>query len=249
MKPYYEDNSFNGENSRISDVFDFFEHFISSEANDENPEHFFSPEANAENHSFFSDDSAIQPIKRGRRRSRKQASGENFIFTSDIYFFSNANKSALNHHSYVKSRKKEVIGLIEKGVFIFVSKEEVSESMRIFNSRFVDEIKNADTESAFEKSRLVMQTYNDSIKHFVLTQSPTIQRVSQRLILCLAAIVFSIKLYFRDVIQAYVQFNIRLNRDFYIKAPYELASMLEVENGSIVKIMKSLYEVPEVGNH
>ena len=28
MKSYYENNSLNDENSRISDVFDFFEHFI-----------------------------------------------------------------------------------------------------------------------------------------------------------------------------------------------------------------------------
>ena len=245
------DDSLNDENSKISDVSDFFEHPTSPQANGENSKHPFFSEANAENRPFFSDDSAIQPIRRGRGRSRKQASGENFISTSDIYFFSNTP----NRHSpstklpYVESRKKKVIGLIEKEVFISVSKEKVSESMRIFNSRFVNEVKNADTDSAFEKSRLVVQTYNDSTKHLVLTQSPTIQRVIQRLILCLAAIVPSTKLYLRDVTQAYVQSNTRLNRDFYIKAPYELASMLRVENGSIVKIMKPLYEVPETGNH
>ena len=134
-------------------------------------------------------------------------------------------------------------------MFISVNKKKMSENMRIFNSRFVNEVKNADTESAFEKSRLIVQTYNDSTKHFVLTQSPTIQRVNQRLILCFAAIILSTKLYFRDVTQIYVQFNIKLNRDFYIKTSYELASMLRVENGNIIKIMKSLYEVPEVGNH
>ena len=125
----------------------------------------------------------------------------------------------------------------------------MSENMRIFNSRFVNEVKNVDTNSTFEKSRLMMQAYNDSTKHLVLTQSPTIQRVNQRLILCFAAIIFSTKLYFRNVIQIYVQFNIRLNRDFYVKAPCELESMLGVENGSIIKIMKSLYGVFEVENH
>ena len=257
MKSYHDpsdldiDDSFNDENSRIFDVFDFFEHFTSPETNDENSEHLSSPETNAENHSFFNDDSAIQPIRRGRRRSRKQISEKNFIFTSDIYFFSNI----FNRHPpstklpYVKSRKKEMIGLIEKRIFIFVNKKKMSERMRIFNSRFVNEMKNVDTNSTFEKSCLMMQAYNDSIKHFVLTQSPTIQRVSQRLILCFAAIVLSTKLYFKNVTQAYVQFNIKLNRDFYIKAPYELTSMLRIENGSIIKIMKSLYEVFEVGNH
>ena len=142
-----------------------------------------------------------------------------------------------------------MIGLIEKRMFIPVNKEEMSEDMRIFNSRFVNEVKNVDTNSTFEKFRLMMQTYNDSIKHLVLTQSSTIQRVNQRLILCYAVIILSTKLYFRNVTQIYVQFNIKLNRDFYIKAPYELASMLGVENDSIIKIMKSLYEVLKAGNH
>ena len=114
MKSYHDssdseldiDDSFNDENSRISDVSDFFEHLISFETNGENSKHLFSFETNVENRSFFNDDSAIQPIKRDRERSRKQISKKNFIFTSDIYFFSNANKSALNHHPYVKSRKK-----------------------------------------------------------------------------------------------------------------------------------------------
>lgn len=38
----------------------------------------------------------------------------------------------------------------------------------------MDEIKNPGTEKAFEKSRLVVQAYNDADKTFVLTESPTI---------------------------------------------------------------------------
>ena len=71
MKPYYEDNSSDDENSRISDVFDFSGHPISSETNDENPKYFSSPEICIENRLFFNDDSVIQSIKRGRKRSRK----------------------------------------------------------------------------------------------------------------------------------------------------------------------------------
>ena len=254
VKPYHDlsdlgIDSLDGENPRIFDVFDFpdhLEHLISSEANGENPKDSSSSEANRPSPS---DDSAIQPIRRGRERPRKQISGENFTSIFDIYFFSNANKPAPNHHPYVESRKKKMIELIEKKVFISVSKKEMSENMRIFNSRFVNEVKNADTKSTFEKSRLIIQTYNDSTKHLVLTQSSTIQRVNQRLILCYAVIILSTKLYFRNVTQIYVQFNIKLNRDFYIKAPYELASMLGVENGSIVKVMKPLYGIFEAENH
>lgn len=41
--------------------------------------------------------------------------------------------------------------------------------MRIFNSRFIDEIKNEETATAFEKSRLVIQAYNDHDKEEILT--------------------------------------------------------------------------------
>ena len=122
------DDSSNDENPRISDVFDFFEHFTFFETNDENSKHSFSLETNVENRSSFNDDSAIQPIRRGRRRPRKQTSKKNFIFTSDIYFFNNI----LNRHSsstkfpYVESKKKKIIELIEKNVFIPVNKKKMS---------------------------------------------------------------------------------------------------------------------------
>jgi hypothetical protein len=82
-----------------------------------------------------------------------------------------------------------------------------------------------------------------------LTQSPTIQRVSQRLILCLAAIYPDKRLYLRDISQAYVQSTTNLNRQFYIRPPTELKAQLGLGNNSILKVLKPLYGVPEAGNH
>lgn len=91
-------------------------------------------------------------------------------------------------------------------VFQVVNPKDVPVGIRVFNSRFVDEIKNASTDKAVEKSRLVVQAYNDFNKDLVLTQLPTIQRISQRLIVCLTAILQddNTKLFLRDVTQAYV---------------------------------------------
>ena len=140
--------------------------------------------------------------------------------------------------------------MLEKGVFEVVDTASIPKGTRIFNSRFVDEVKNAGTEKAFEKSRLVVQAYNDLEKEAVLTQSPTIQRVSQRLILCLAAMLQrDTQLYLRDISQAYVQSVTKLNRDFYIVAPPELTAQLGIAAGSVVKVVKPLYGVPEAGNH
>jgi hypothetical protein len=63
--------------------------------------------------------------------------------------------------------------------------KDIPQGVYIFNSRFVNEIKHPSTNKAFEKSRLVIQAYNDQRKDLVLMQSPTIQRVSQRIILAL----------------------------------------------------------------
>lgn len=85
----------------------------------------------------------------------------------------------------------------------------------------------------------------------VLTQSPTIQRASQRLILCITALLQGedMRLYSRDITQAYVQSTTKLNRDFYTRIPPELAEALSVPNGTVVKVVRPLYGIPESGNH
>ena len=150
------------------------------------------------------------------------------------------------HTPFIESRQKEISGLLEKGVFEVVLASDVPKGVRIFNSRFVDEMKNIGTAAAFEKSRLVVQAYNDEGKSMVLTQAPTIQRMSQRLILALAAIMIdSCNLYVRDITQAYVQSTTSLNRKFYVRPPQELG----LRGDAILKIIKPLYGVPEAGAH
>jgi hypothetical protein len=139
--------------------------------------------------------------------------------------------------------------LLEKRVFLPVNRADVPPDVRIFSSRFVNEIKHPGTDKAFEKSRLVVQAFKDQNKTLVLTQSPTIQRVSQRLIICLAATLPQMKLYLRDITQAYVQSRSTLNRDFYVQPPPELIKLIGISNNCILKVVKPLYDVPKAGNH
>ena len=186
-------------------------------------------------------------MKRGRGRPRKYPINTHI---ADITVYLQED----NDNQFTASRYKEIMGLLEKGVFELVKQEDIPQGIRIFNSRFVDELRNQGTDKAFEKSRLVVQAYNDEEKSLVLTQSPTIQRVSQRLILCLAAITIDgtadgSQLYLRDISQAYVQSSTKLVRDFYIRAPAELSTALGVTKGTVVKIVRPLYGIPEAGNH
>jgi hypothetical protein len=175
------------------------------------------------------------PPKRGRGRPRKNPDVTLFL-QEDL--------------QYEDSRQSEIAGLLEKGVFQVTPRSEVLEGARVFNSRFVDEIKNKGTENELKKSRLVVQAYNDENKHVVLTQSPTIQRISQRIILSIAAMeTETTGLYLRDISQAYVQSTTLLNRDFYVNPPLELAKHLNLRDDSVLKVVKPLYGVPEAGNH
>jgi hypothetical protein len=131
-------------------------------------------------------------------------------------------------------------------VFELIIIENVSRDVRIFNFRFVDEIKQSNTSNVYEKFRLMIQTYNDQNKTLILIQSFIIQRMSQRIILVLAAcIIFQCHLYLRDITQAYVQSKISLNREFFIRSLFEL----DLSKESILKIIKSLYDVLETETH
>ena len=88
--------------------------------------------------------------------------------------------------------------------------------------------------------RLGLQAFNDRGKEMVMTQSPTIQRISQRLILALAAITEH-KLYLRDISQAYVQSATPLTKEFYIRSPTELG----LGTDHVLKMIKPLYGVFE----
>ena len=188
----------------------------------------------------------IEPPKRGRGRPRKYPKKPNLT----VFLESEEIGEAFVSTPFENSRLNEVNGLVDKGVFQVVDNMEVPQGTRIFNARFVDEVKNQGTDKEFNKSRLVVQAYNDENKHTVLTESPTLQRISQRLVLCLAAILMeTTNLFLRDITQAYVQAMTLLNRPFFIIPPPELAEALNVEPGFVVKVIRPLYGVPEAGNH
>jgi hypothetical protein len=55
-----------------------------------------------------------------------------------------------------ESRRKEVAGLLERGVFEAINQEDIPLEARIYGFRFVDDVKSKGTDKAYEKSRLVV---------------------------------------------------------------------------------------------
>ncbi|KAF2028537.1 hypothetical protein EK21DRAFT_90515 [Setomelanomma holmii] len=126
---------------------------------------------------------------------------------------------------FKKSTQTEIDALIACGVFKFVVYDpKIHGGVRIFKSRIVNEVKGKTTDQPYEKSRLVIQGYNDSDKALVLTQSPTIQRASQRLIIALAPslIAQGMLLWLRDITQAYTQSDDALQRTIIADLPVQL---------------------------
>ena len=189
-------------------------------------------------------------IKHGRGRIVKYSARINqtafdvcFVF-DDINIFQSSSQ-------FQTFRLKKIMKLFEKKMFEIIHHKNVFTNAHIFNFQFVDEIKHSDTDKTFEKSRLIIQTYNDMKKNLVLTQTPIIQWVSQRFVVCFAAIMQSddVKLYLRNIIQKYVQSKSSFNRDFYIRPPQKLIALLKINPDCIFKIIKSLYDVSKADNH
>jgi hypothetical protein len=198
---------------------------------------------------------AIIRSTRARRLSlRYQNFADIIVFLQDDDSHSNQfecrSSSALISSSvlisiFAESRRKEIIDLLEKRVFEFIIIDAVLRDVRIFNFRFVDEIKHSGISDVYEKFRLVIQAYNDHDKTLVLTQSSTIQRMSQRIFLALTACISDCHLYLRDITQAYVQSKILLNRQFFIRS----LSELDLSKDSILRVVKLLYGVLEAEAH
>ncbi|KAL0943110.1 uncharacterized protein CTRU02_200996 [Colletotrichum truncatum] len=150
---------------------------------------------------------------------------------------------------FEQSTKQETNSLIARGVFKFTQfNKRRHQNVRIFRSRIVNEVKGKTTEP-YEKSRLVIQGYADDGKKAILTQSPTIQRASQRLILSITPSLLreGKQLWLRDITQAYVQSSTRLNRTILAYPPKQIQD--QYPKGTIMEVVKPLYGIAEAGTH
>lgn len=142
--------------------------------------------ANTNSDTTYQDDAPKLPIaphivsaRQGRGRPRKypiyQANLTQFPDHCFVMISTSNITTGCKLSQFTASRQKEITGLLEKSVFKIINHQSMPLlDICIFNSRFVDEIKNPGTDKSYEKSRLVIQSYNDLEKSLVLTQSPTI---------------------------------------------------------------------------
>jgi len=219
------------------------------------------PDDDAEPAIPFEYPAPVAPRKRGRPRklpipAQFMQSSTQFLSTKEQADFQlaiqlrNDGEISTPGAPFQESDAAEIDGLMIAGVLKPELWDAAKHSgIRIFKSRMVREVKGKGTGSPYEKSRLVVQGYGDEEKKSLLTQSPTIQRCSQRLILALAPTLMlqGMTLELRDISQAYVQSKSTLAREFLMRLPIELKD--RYPGGTILRVMKPLYGIAEAGLH
>jgi transposase InsO family protein len=140
------------------------------------------------------------------------------------------------------AKRKELFGLIERGTFRLVLREDAGPNPNIIPSRFVLGIKH---ESGAErlKARFVLGGHRDRERKSLIHNSTTLKHQSVRLILALAS-VFGFDLWSSDVNQAYLQSAEKLQRDIFIR-PEEL----DLGPDELLQLVLPLYGITESGDY
>lgn len=136
---------------------------------------------------------------------------------------------------FMSSSKTESIGLVGNGAFLPIPAAEVPPNTRGFGSRLVDRLKRVDLVTLY-KSRLVAQNYITEGAAGIATKSPTVQRLSQRLIFSLAASMPNTEPLLRDISHAYLHSDTYQEREVYIHPPPEMG----FPEGTVLKEIKPL---------
>jgi Reverse transcriptase (RNA-dependent DNA polymerase) len=141
-----------------------------------------------------------------------------------------------------EAKRKELFGLIERGIFRLVLQEDIGPNPNVIPSRFVRAVKH---ESGTEKfnARFVLGGYRDREKKSFIHNSTTLKHQSVRLILALASI-FGFELWSSDVNQAYLQSAENLQRNVFA-GPNEL----ELAPNELLQLILPLYGITESGDY
>ena len=154
------------------------------------------------------------------------------------------NDSRLKDERFKAAKQNEIRGLVERGTWKIVMKDEVLKDANIMGGRFVLAIKDQGTSKEVWKARFIVQGYKDKLKTSLVHNSPTSRQYSTRILVGLAAI-FGFRLFSTDVTQAYLQSAEKLMRDVYVKPNGEF----ELAPNQLLKLLKPLYGLADSGDY
>ena len=122
---------------------------------------------------------------------------------------------------------------------------EVFSSIQVFNSHFVDNIKDLYTDKADKKSCPIVHAYNNKKKNLMLMHLSKILGVRQDISSCFASIIWkndndNVKFFLWDITQTYIKVALNLNLDIYIWPLFKLILQVNASFDSIIKVIRPI---------
>jgi hypothetical protein len=144
---------------------------------------------------------------------------------------------------FESAKRKELEGLIKRGTFKLVLREELGRDPNIVPSRFVLAIKHQENGSELLKARLVLGGHRDRDKSRVVHSATTLKQSSVRLLLALAGML-DFDIWSTDITQAYLQSSSNLQREIFVRP-----DVLELDENQLLQVVKPLYGLSDSGDY
>ena len=142
------------------------------------------------------------------------------------------------------AKRAEIKGLLERGTFKVILREEIPPNGNVLPGRFVLSLKSTEDGEERFMARYVVGGHRDRHKSFMVHTSQTLQLASIRLMLAFASI-FDFDVWISDVRQAYLQSEEPLSKAIYIDRPCPEFSL---NPDQCLQLLKPLYGLCESGD-
>ena len=143
------------------------------------------------------------------------------------------------------AKRNELLGLIEKGTFRIVLKEDMEKeghNLNVILSRFVLTIKENDGITKY-KARFVLGGHKDRDKNRIVHNSTTLRHSSVRVWMALATIM-GFDIWSSDVTQAYLQAGAKLQRKVFTRP-----NILNLAQNELLQVILPLYGLTDSGDY
>ena len=141
------------------------------------------------------------------------------------------------------AKRKEILGLIEKGTFRIVLKEEAGLDPNVVPSRYVLTIKHSGDEKSVYKARLALGGHRDKVKLSIVHNTYKLKASSIRLVFALATIL-GFDILSLDVNQTYLKSASNLKRQVYTRP-----ESIELGPDELLQVLRPLYGLTDSGDY
>ena len=144
--------------------------------------------------------------------------------------------------------RNELKGLIDRGTYEIVCREEVPDNANILGGRFVFAIKEKGTAKEKLKAQFVVQGHTDAEKNLLIHNTTTLRQSSVRLLIAIAAIC-GFRLWSQDVTQAYLQSAEKRMRSVYMKPNKHDRGHFHMTEDQLLHLLRPLYGLNDAGDY